>query len=216
VNITLHRGDCLEFLRTMEAGSVDAVVTDPPYGVNQDSDNTRFPSLRGSNKTYRPIAHDDRKFDPSPWLAFRRVAMFGANCFSDRLPIGSWLIWCKRRESMFGKFLADAETVWINRGFGVYMLQHEWHGALKASERAEKRVHPHQKPVAVMRWVFDRLGLKPGMTILDPYMGSGTTGVAAVQAGLSFLGCEIDPGYHDIARRRIDAERARMPLLSAL
>jgi site-specific DNA-methyltransferase (adenine-specific)/modification methylase len=199
--IDLHCGDCLEILPKL--GRVDAVVSDPPWGVKQDSDNTRFPSINGDNKTYRQIAGDDKPFDPSPWLKFPRVALFGANCFSDRLPIGSWLVWCKRRDSMLGKFLADAETVWINKGFGVYILQHEWHGSLKASERGQKRVHPHQKPIAVMRWCLERLKLKPGSTILDPYMGSGTTGVAAVELGFNFVGVELDPAYFAIAERRI-------------
>lgn len=116
-------GDCLEILTTLTG--IDAVVTDSPWGVKQNSDNTRFPSINGENKQYRKIIGDDRDFDPTPWLKFPRVAMFGANCFSNRLPKGAWLIWCKRRESMFGKFLADAEAIWINKGFGIYLFQHD-------------------------------------------------------------------------------------------
>jgi site-specific DNA-methyltransferase (adenine-specific) len=213
-DVRLIHGDCLAVLPTLEAGSVDAIVTDPPYGVNQDSDNTRFPSLRGGNKTYGQIEGDDHPFNPTPFLNFPRVAIFGANCFSDRLPLGSWLIWCKRRDSMFGKFLADAEAIWINRGFGLYVLQHEWHGALKESERGKSRYHPHQKPVAVMQWVIERLGVPAGATVLDPYMGSGSTGIACIKSGRSFIGIEKDPRYFAIAARRLKA--AETPLFAAI
>jgi site-specific DNA-methyltransferase (adenine-specific) len=202
-DVTLHLGDCLNMLPTL--AGVDAVVTDPPWGVGQDSDNTRFPSLMGRNRSYRTIAGDDTRFEPSPWLRFPRVALFGANCFSDRLPPGAWLVWCKRREDMLGQFLADAEAVWINRGFGIYLFQHEWHGALRASDRGVRREHPHQKPVAVMKWVLDRLGVPPGAVVLDPYMGSGTTGVACVQTGRRFVGIEIDPVYFAVAEKRLAA-----------
>jgi DNA modification methylase len=72
--------------------------------------------------------------------------------------------------------------------------------------------HPTQKPVALMLWCFEKLKLKPGDTVFDPYMGSGTTGVAALRAGLNFIGIEIDPTYFAIARKRIEAEQDRHPL----
>jgi site-specific DNA-methyltransferase (adenine-specific) len=204
--VRLHHGDCRELLPIL--GNFDAVVSDPPYGIGQDSDNTRFPSRMGQNRTYHQIASDDVPFDPTPWLECPRAVLFGANCYSDRLPLGTWLVWCKRRDSMLGKFLADAEVAWMSKGFGVYILQHEWHGALKASERGKSREHPHQKPVAVMKWCIERLNLKAGSTILDPYMGSGTTGVAAVELGFNFVGVEKMGEYFEIASRRIAAAQA--------
>jgi len=81
---------------------------------------------------------------------------------------------------------------------------------LKASERAQPRVHPTQKPIAVMEWAIKQLDAQG--TILDPFMGSGTTGVAAVKLGRQFVGVEIDPGYFDIACRRISDALARPDL----
>lgn len=201
-SVTIYHGDCLEVLPTL--GAVDAVVTDPPYGVGWDCDYaSQFPSRFGKNKTYRPIVGDAAPFDPSPWLSFPRVAMFGYNCFSNRLPIGSLLVWNKRRDSMLGRWMSDAEICWINRGHGVYLLQHEWHGALKASERGCKREHPTQKPVVVMEWVMDRLRVAPGATVLDPFLGSGTTAVACVKTGRKCIGIELDEGYCEVAARRV-------------
>jgi site-specific DNA-methyltransferase (adenine-specific) len=209
--IQLHLGDCLDFLRTLEPGSVDAVVTDPPYGVDWDTDYTRFTGL-AENKTWRPVANDCKPFDPTPWLTFKRVVMFGANAFSDKLPCGSWLVWDKRFDNDTA-FLADGEAAWMNKGHGVYISPRI---TSQGFVRPEKRQHPTQKPVALMRWVIEKLNLPEGATILDPYMGSGTTGVAAWQMRMNFIGCEIDPGYFEIARRRIADEQAKYALLEGV
>jgi site-specific DNA-methyltransferase (adenine-specific) len=130
------------------------------------------------------------------------VVLFGANCYSDRLPLGSLLVWCKRPPNKLGKFMSDCEVGWMNRGHGVYLFHHVWDGFNRESERG-KAVHPTQKPVALTRWCIERLKLKPGATILDPYMGSGSTGIAAVELGFRFVGIEKDPAYYATAVRRI-------------
>ena len=89
----LHLGDCLEYMRGMDAGSVDAVITDPPYGIDYDPS---FSKWDGSESDYKKITVDDKPFDPLPFLVFNLVVMFGANHYSDRLPIGGWIIWDKR------------------------------------------------------------------------------------------------------------------------
>lgn len=205
----VRQGDCLELLKTIPSGSIDAVVTDPPYGVDWDTDYTRFTGL-AKNKKYRPIANDAAPFDPAAWLGFPRVVMFGANCFSDRLPKGSWFVWDKRFANG-SAFLADGECAWMNKGHGVYIKSVTQQGFV----RPEKREHPTQKPVAIMEWIIEK-ATKPGDTVFDPYCGSGTTGVACIQTGRNFIGFEIDPGYCEIARKRIaDAERAKAELLIA-
>jgi site-specific DNA-methyltransferase (adenine-specific) len=212
----LHLGDCLEFLRTLEPGSVDAVVTDPPYGMKWNTNATRFSgghrdsvSKRGLGRNWgKPVANDDKPFDPLPWLMFDRVVLWGANHYAARLPVGSMLVWLKRNEHAFGSFLSDAEVAWQKGGHGVYCFKD-----LSMNAIARQREHPTQKPIALMRWCIERLKLPAGSTIFDPYMGSGTTGVAAVQLGMNFVGCEIDPAYHAIAERRIRAELDRTALI---
>jgi len=191
-------GDCLGLLRSIPSGTVDAVITDPPYGVDWDTDYRRFSLGFDVERTnHKPVANDANPFDPSPWLTFPRVVMFGANCFSDRLPCGTWFIWDKRFQNGTA-FLADGEAAWMNSGHGVYIKSVTSQGFV----RPDPTQHPTQKPVEVMRWIIER-ATKPGDTVLDPYMGVGSTGVACLQTGRKFIGFEIDPGYCEIARRRL-------------
>ena len=209
--IKLYRGDCLAVLKRLPAGSVDAVVTDPPYGMGWNVDSSRFSGgVRGHRKTgrggrgdWRPIVNDDRPFDPAPWLTFPKVILFGSNHFAYSLPVGTTLVWLKRNDKAFGTFLSDGEVAWMKGGYGVYCRRD-----LSMNRIAGDRVHPNQKPIALMRWCIERLKLKPGSTILDPYMGSGPVGVAAVELGHNYIGCEVDPAYFAIAKRRIKAAEA--------
>ena len=203
-------GDCLEVLPTLEAGSVDAVVTDPPYGMNyrlgSPSKNDRWPRQFVNT----PILGDDTPFDPTPFLGFAVVVLFGANFYSDRLPLSrGWIFWDKRGDFRPTDF-SDGELIWTNQAHPVRKFAHHWRGVIRASENGERHYHPTQKPVALMAWILEKY-TQPGDLILDPFCGSGTTGVACVQTGRRFIGIEIDPGYADIARARIAkaAEQAR-------
>lgn len=198
-------GDCLQVLPTLTE-RVDAVVSDPPYGVSL---RTNFRERGCSNlcesNDYPPVHGDDKPFDPAPWLSFPTVILFGANYYADRLPAsGQWLVWDKR-DGICVNDQADAELAWVWGGNGTVprLFSHAWMGMVKASERDERRVHPTQKPVELMRWAMDRIGIPEGATVLDPYAGSGSTGVACKLTGRNFIGIEIDPTYADIARRRI-------------
>ena len=202
----LHLGDCLEILPTLPR--VDAVITDPPYGMGWNTDSTRF-SGGERNFTHRnnndgrndwgSIRNDDRPFDPAPFLGFGRVIFFGWNHFAARLPVGTTLVWIKKPEHLFGTFLSDAELAWMNTGHGVYCKFDNGNLA-----NARQKHHPTQKPVPLMKWCIEKAKVGVGGTILDPYMGSGTTGVACVELGRKFIGIEIDEKYFDIACRRIE------------
>lgn len=198
-------GDCLEVMKILDAGSVDAIVSDPPYGMAWDTNCGRFSGGSAHHRAAspgrswgNPVEGDAKPFDPSPWLGFRKVILWGANHYAARLPVGTTLVWVKRHDAAFGSFLSDAEVAWMKGGHGVYL-----HKDLSMNANAAARVHPCQKPVGLMRWCLSRLKLKPGATVLDPYMGSGTTGIACVQMGLDFVGIERDPTYHAIAEKRI-------------
>jgi site-specific DNA-methyltransferase (adenine-specific) len=214
--IDLRRGDCLKVLKTIPAGSVDAVVTDPLYGMKWNTDSTRFSGGQSGDKRYLiegrgdwgKITSDDRPFEPAPWLAFPKVILWGANHYAARLPVGTTLVWVKKADHLFGTFLSDAEVGWMKGGYGVYCFRKQFPPPSRMKENGGKVAHPNQKPLSLMKWCINRLKLKPGATIFDPYMGSGTTGVAAAQLGLSFIGCEIDPGYFATARRRIKAAQS--------
>ena len=192
-------GDCLEILPTL--GKVDAVVTDPPYGIAYSHGAGGGKLARSTQFDHHPLVGDDKSFDPSPWLQFGETLLFGANHYADKLPASSfWLVWDKR-DGVCSNDQADCEFAWVKGKGNARIIRHLWNGMLKASERGEVRSHPTQKPVAVMEWC---LGFISGHTILDPFMGSGTTGVACVKLGRRFIGIEIEPKYFDIACKRIE------------
>jgi len=201
---TLYLGDCMEVLPTL--GKVDAVVTDPPYGMNLNTDNSRFSGGSSGNMAKRgngigtgggnPIFGDDKAFNPAPFLLGSEQIFWGWNHFPDALPRGACLVWVKRNDSAFGSFLSDAETAWHSKGCGVYLFKDLSNNAI-----ALDRDHPTQKPLSLMLWCVRKT---KGQTILDPFMGSGTTGVAAIQLGRKFIGIEREPKYFDIACRRIE------------
>lgn len=204
---TLYRGDCLEILPTLP--KVDAVITDPPYGLGQDAKQvaSRGHQTIGSGLAaaiatdYGEFAWDKRSATSEQISACIDAAtsavIFGGNYFA--LPPSScWLVWDKINGTCD---FADCELAWTNLRKAVRIFRHMWNGMLRDSERTISRVHPTQKPVALMAWCIEQVG-NP-MTILDPFMGSGTTGVACVQLGRKFIGIEIEPRYFDIACERI-------------
>ena len=214
-NQTLILGDCLEVMPTL--GRFDAVVTDPPYGIRYSPGGGGGGITDANGKRYVKrftgrdvVIGDDRPFDPAPILALGvPTMMWGANHYASRLPdMASWLVWDKRRGTLTNDF-ADCEIAWSNLRTPARCLPHLWNGALRDSERAIPRVHATQKPVRVMEWCIGHLP-KAAATILDPFMGSGTTLVACARMGLKGIGIEIDPDHFEIACRRVE-EACRQP-----
>lgn len=207
--VTLYCGDALDVLPRLSG--ISAVISDPPYGMDWDTDTTRFsggrnPARRGAGRNDGKRIHgDNQSFDPTPWLEFPRVALFGANHYAHRLPVGTWLVWVKRNDDAYGSFLSDAELVWVKGGYGVYC-----HRDLSMNALAGERAHPSQKPVPLMRWVI-RKATKPDDVILDPYAGSGSTAEAAMREGRQCVLIEQDPAYCDVIRRRIRRADCREP-----
>lgn len=208
-------GDCCSLDVLERIRGISAVVTDPPYGVNERTmRKTNGRSNATSSIDFPPVYGDDiytYQFpEQTPWLNYPKVVLFGANHYASRLPDSpSWLVWDKR-EGTGPDDNADCEMAWTNIGGPARLFHHLWRGMIKRSERDEARVHPTQKPVELMRWVIRQLDLPRGSLILDPYCGSGSTGVAAIEEGFDFIGVEIEDAYVAIARARIEAA-ARAP-----
>lgn len=210
MTVQLHLGDCLHVLKTLPDNSVDCVVTDPPYGIGESGKKNVTRSNLASIKDYGDYKWDkDRAADECISEA-RRVSrhqvFFGGNYYTDLLPpSSSWVVWDKNNSGDF----ADCELAWTSHKKAVRKFKWTWNGFIK--EKPEQRFHPTQKPLALMIWVLEQY-TQPGDTILDPFMGSGTTGVACVQAGRNFIGIEISEDYFEIARRRVEHAQAQMPL----
>jgi len=198
-NATLYRGDCLEILPTL--GKVDAVVTDPPYGIKRDGQK-QSTGGHGGRKAYEFRGWDNERprkevFD-AILKAYDRRVIWGGNYFSDLLPAtGGWLVWDKGQRIN----QSDGELAWSNVG-GALRIR-----ILNRVEiKKDGAVHPTQKPVNLMTWSVDHTN---GNYILDPFMGSGTTGVACANLSRKFIGIEIDQKYFEIACERIEAAYAQ-------
>jgi site-specific DNA-methyltransferase (adenine-specific)/modification methylase len=217
-NATLYLGDCLEILPTLP--KVDACITDPPYGMKWNAKGRigRPSSVATAGGVYGRdwggIQGDSEPFDPAALLAIGApLVTWGANHYASRLPDApGWLIWDKKRGGTAGRGFtgSDCELAWCSEtGDCTAIFCLYWDGFRRDREVGD-HFHPTQKPVALMAWCMDRAKVPATGLVLDPYMGSGTTGVAAIQMGRKFIGIEIDPRYFDIACRRIeDAQRQR-------
>lgn len=212
-NVTVALGDCL----SIDLPKADAVISDPPYGMDWDTDSTRFSEGKAENNLRRGqgredwglIANDNTPFDPSPWIHFPRVVLWGQNHFAQRLPVGTTLVWEKKEPHLWGTFLSDAEVAWMKGGHGVYLYRQNFQAFSRQAEAGGQCAHPNQKPVRLMAWCMDRAKVPEGGLVLDPYMGSGTTGIAAIRSGRRFFGVEIDSRHFETACDRLERELAQ-------
>lgn len=206
--ITIYHGDCREVLPLVKA---DAVITDPPYGMKDKSDRSTRGRTNGLPRSnYRislkwdVIAGDEEAFDPSPWLSYATVVLFGAVHFSSRLPDSrAWIVWDKR-EGGASDDNADCDFAWTNLRGPARLYSQLWRGLCRrGAENATRLEHPHQKPIALMQWIIGQCKLSDEAVVLDPYMGSGTTLVAAKNLGHKAIGIEIEEKYCEIAAKRL-------------
>lgn len=217
-------GDAQEYIKSLPGGSVDAVVTDPPYGTGNWK---RAESGAGSNPHAIYERHEWDEWKAEVLLEALRVARLSVIMFAPQPRIAevirvaeahgrSWrlLFWAKTdpRPRFSGQpAYAYEGIIAIGKlepvGGGDYYLA----SAPRLNRDNEATGHPHQKPLKVMRWLCQLAAPESG-TILDPYAGSGSTGVAALETGHSFIGCEIDEAYYKTAKRRLEAVIAQPQL----
>lgn len=198
--VTLYHGDCLSILPHLIG--MAAIVTDQPYGINHPCNfSERGRGNLAACNDYPDVHGDDQDYDPSPILNLGLpTVLWGGNHFADKLPAsGGWLVWDKERPDTLDQ--ATCELAWTNCVKGVRRFRHLWNGMMRASERGEN-YHPTQKPVALWTWALSLPWLQQGL-LIDPYMGAGSCGIAAIQCGRRFFGCELNEEYCAIAKRRI-------------
>lgn len=190
-----------------------ALVTDPPYGIGFD----RKQATKGRKNGYRDFGRPATDWDKErPKASLIRdmvrigdhAIVWGGNYFADLLPASQrWLVWDKGQRDFS---LADVELAWTSQDKAARAFTYPRSLALQ-----DGKEHPTQKPVALMDWC---MGFLPrGAGVVDPFMGSGTTGVSAIKDGRGFVGCERDPHYFEIACRRIQAawQEPRMEMAQA-
>ena len=198
-------GDCLEVMRGMEADSVDAVVTDPPYGIGESNEKYLMRGLLASPTDFGHYEWDNKIIGVEYFVEIFRVSrqqvIFGGNYYSHVLPPRScWLVWDKDNGATD---FADCELAWTSLKKAVRRMRWRWNGMLQEDmANKEHRVHPTQKPIAVMAWAISFVTPPHGL-VLDPFCGSGTTCVAAKREGFNYIGIELSEEYCEIARNRV-------------
>jgi DNA modification methylase len=204
---TLYLGDCLEILPTLP--KVDAVITDPPYGIDGGSGGDARDFAKGA---YEAFWDDTPAYIESVCVPAIKACVDLADAVAVTPGIRCLDLYPKARD--MGCFWTPAAATHGPWGFTTFQpilfYGKDWRagkGALPSgravAEAAEKNGHPCPKPVGAWRWLVDKAA-KPNAVVLDPFMGSGTTGVVCAETGRTFLGIEIEPRYFDIACERID------------
>lgn len=203
-NGKLYHGSCEDVLPEI-TNKIDLCLADPPYGINHKCN---FKS-RGREKLakcndYPDVYGDNKPFDPQFILDMNKpTVLWGANYFADRLPPSSgWLVWDKKRPDTLDQ--ATCELAWTNFVKGVRRFEHLWHGMMRKSEHGEN-YHPTQKPVALMLWILN-LKWAPTGCVVDPFAGSGTTGIACERLNRRYILIEKEEEYCEIAKQRIARE----------
>jgi len=198
-------GDCLEEMKKMPDKSVDLVLTDPPYGIGIAKLGTV-----GGNNLAQATDYGEQEWDniiPSKevftemFRISKNQIIFGGNYFVEYLfNSPCWIVWDKNNTGNF----ADCELVWTSFKTAVRKIKYTWNGMIQGNmKEKEKRYHPTQKPQPVMSWILRNYS-EGNQIILDPFMGSGTTGLACKELGREFIGIEISPEYFKIAENRIN------------
>lgn len=209
-NAVLYCGDCSMILPQLD--SVDLVLTDPPYGINEAAGKNKS---RGKIAKAKDYGNDDWDSQPPPNWLFELIRekssyqiIFGGNYF-DLPPTKCVLVWDKENGA---NDFADCELAWTNLDKAVRMKKWRWAGMLQENmSKKEERVHPTQKPSAIMEWAIS-LAPENVSTVLDPFMGSGTTGLACWKMGKAFIGIERERKYFDIACKRIEEAQKQSDL----
>jgi len=188
--------------RLLDVAEIDMVFTDPPYGIAHSGKGIKgnakandFGQILNDSDTQVAIKFYELCQNITPKA---KMIFWGANYYPQVFPNGyGWIVWDKQRE---GDTFSGAEIAFVNHGIRVDVFRHQWHGMIKASERGESRVHPTQKPTALVTWCFDNYG-KP-KTIFDGFGGSGSTLIAAEKTNRTCYMMELDPKYCDVIIQR--------------
>lgn len=202
----IAQGDCLDLMRQLPDKSVDLIVTDPPYGKKADKGTNGF----GSSKNRRYRGGWDTKIPPKEvfdemFRVAKNLVIFGGNYFCHQLPPSNcWIFWDKKGDIAFQNPFADGELIYTTFKNPVKKVVFRQQGFITDSK--DERYHPTQKPSELVQKLIEMFS-EEGDTILDPFIGSGTTAISAIRSGRHFIGFELDPDFCQVAEKRIEHEK---------
>ena len=206
----IHCMDCLDGLKQLKDNSVDLIITDPPYGINMSNDG--FGGSKNADRTEYAEVKDWDKETPKKEIfdemlrVGKKVIIFGGNYFLDKLPKGSLHIWDKRCGITPSRTYADGEFIWKSFEEPARIYRFLWDGFIQDQKNKikEKRQHPTQKPVQLIKQLIEKYKENEDFLVLDCFMGSGTTAVACKELQVNCIGFEIEQKYVDIANKRLE------------
>lgn len=211
----VYNMDCMEYMRSLPDKAFSLAVVDPPYGIGESGAKNHTRSCLATASSYAPFAGGDAEAPPKEYFEeLARVSenqiIWGANHFVSHLPRADsscWLVWDKENGATD---FADCELAWASFKTAVRIFRFRWQGMLQGDmKNKECRIHPTQKPVALYAWIYSRYA-KPGDRILDTHLGSGSSRIAAWDAGLDFVGVELDKTYFDLEEKRFAEYSAQL------
>ena len=196
--IVANSVDDIEFIKK-QAGDIDCVLTDPPYGIGYKSPNKNGATQRGN---YKVIIGDIKYFEPSILFEYsKNVITWGANHYANKLENSAgWLVWDKRDGNAIN-LNSDCEMAWSNMLNSARLFHHKWNGMIKASEKDQKRIHPTQKPVKLFEWCLEIA--KAGNVVIDLYAGSGIIIFACENTDRIAVAVEVDLIYASAILNRL-------------
>lgn len=200
---TIYNQDCLEGLKALPDKSIDLILTDPPYGKKADKGTNGF----GAAKNRRYAGGWDKEAPPQQvfnemFRVAKNLIIFGGNYFGNMLPTSNcWIFWDKKGDIAFQNPFADGELIYTTFKKPVKKIVFRQQGFITDSK--DKRYHPTQKPTELVQMLIEQF-TEPGQIVCDPFLGSGTTAVAAVKTGRHYIGYELNPDYFQICCDRLD------------
>lgn len=206
--------DCMEYMRSLPDKAFDLAVVDPMYGIGENGAKSGSRANLAKRKDYKPV--DDTPPNEEYFNELFRVSknqiIWGANHFIAAFAENAscWLVWDKDNGDTN---YADCELAWTSFPGAVRKFRYMWSGMRqeKQGHNHQFRIHPCEKPFDLYRWIYQRYA-KPGDKILDTHLGSGSSRIAAYDAGLDFVGCEIDKEYFEKQEERFAAHTAQQSL----
>lgn len=208
-NGVLYHGDCCSVSLGMSENEIDLLLTDPPYGIGEAAGKNKSRGNIAVAKDYGDLDWDNKT--PTSFVIdeLRRISknqvIFGGNYF-DLPPSSCWIVWDKNNGD---NDFADCELAWTNFKSAVRKVKYTWNGMIQENmKQKDIRYHPTQKPIGVMKWIIERYS-NPEDTILDPFIGSGTTAVACEQLNRKWIGIEREEQYCEIAAKRLSEPMQR-------
>lgn len=193
--------DCMKYMATLPDASFDLAIVDPPYGIGADW------KKRNKGAVFERTTYlNDSIPTPEYFAELKRVSrnqiIWGYNYYTDILGSTNYLIiWDKKSAGNKAFHYSKCEIAYTTIHIPCNIVHLEWDGYRMGGERLQKKIHPHQKPIALYEWLLQNYA-KPGDRIFDSHLGSGSSRIAAHKLGFDFIGCEIDPTYYEKQERR--------------